>query len=119
LEKLIFKDNYQMNDLEKITKKYFSYFSNKDLSLLKEVFDENIQLIDWNIKCFGIKNVLYEFKKIFLDFNNIFVQFRNIYYLDETVICEIIIQLDELELKVVDIITFRENKIISINAYKQ
>tara|TARA_A100001035_G_scaffold246545_1_gene215530 strand:- start:75 stop:401 length:327 start_codon:yes stop_codon:yes gene_type:complete len=108
-----------MKDLEKITKKYFSYFSNKDLSLLREVFDENIELIDWNIKSFGIENVLYEFKKIFLEFNDISIQFRNIYYLSETVICEIIIQLDKLELKVVDIISFKKNKIISINAYKQ
>lgn len=106
-------------DLEKLSINYFNNFMNKDLINLRKIFDDRVKLIDWNIQSIGIEKVLLEFETIFSMFNSIEVEIKKIYISSNTAICDIIIFLDDTKLKVVDIITFKKDKIILINAYKQ
>ena len=106
-------------DLEKLSINYFSIFMNKDLINLRKIFDDKVKLIDWNIQSTGIEKVLLEFESIFSMFNSIDVEINKIYISSNTAICDIIIFLDDTKLKVVDIITYKKDKIILINAYKQ
>lgn len=106
-------------DLEKQSINYFNNFMNKDLINLRKIFDDRVKLIDWNIHSIGIEKVLLEFETIFSMFNSIEVEINKIYISSNTAICDIIIFLDNNKLKVVDIITYKKDKIILINAYKQ
>ena len=51
------------NSKEKLVNNYFEAFSKKDLTELKFIFAENIQLIDWTTKLKGKKKVLLFNKK--------------------------------------------------------
>jgi len=107
------------SDLEKLSLNYFNNFMNKDLLNLRKIFDDKVELIDWNIQSIGIEKVLLEFEAIFSMFDIINVEINKIYISSNTAICDIIIFLDDTKLKVVDIISYKKDKIILINAYKQ
>tara|TARA_B100000401_G_scaffold351839_1_gene249456 strand:+ start:272 stop:607 length:336 start_codon:yes stop_codon:yes gene_type:complete len=99
---------------------YFTIFSEKNINGLREMFDDNVTLRDWDIDKQGIENVLKANLNIFQNVKTIKVIPQNIVSENNFVFAElkIIVNGDE-ELKVVDIIEFnKKGKIISIKAFK-
>ena len=110
------KENYIL-----LSKKYFELFSNKDIERLKEMFDLNCSLQDWEINVNGKEEVLKANKKIFDSVETIEVQAQNIYCDGNVIIADLLITINNADkLFVVDIIQFNEEgKIQSILAYKR
>ena len=105
---------------EETLKRYFKLFSEKNIFLLREMFSEDISLIDWEIKAFGIDQVVEQNLKIFNSVSSIEVKLLN--YINEgnrfAAELEIFINKKDL-ITVVDIIEFDERGFIkSIRAYK-
>ena len=99
---------------------YFTIFSEKNINGLREMFDDNVTLRDWDIDKQGIENVLKANLNIFQNVKTIKAIPQNIVSENNFVFAElkIIVNGDE-ELKVVDIIEFnKQGKIISIKAFK-
>ena len=99
---------------------YFKIFSEKNINGLREMFDDNVTLRDWEIDKQGIENVLKANLNIFQNVKTINVVPQNIISENNFVFAElkIIVNGDE-ELKVVDMIEFnKKGKIISIKAFK-
>ena len=99
---------------------YFKTFSEKNINELREMFDDNITLRDWDIDKQGIESVLDANLNIFQNVKSINVIPQNIISENNFVFAElkIIVNGDE-ELKVVDLIEFnKKGKIISIKAFK-
>lgn len=103
-----------------IAQDYFSAFEKKDINTLRELFDLEVTLRDWDIEVNGIENVVKVNSEIFKNFNNIQVDVISLYGEKMTVIGELIITLDDATaIKVVDLIEFTTlRKIKSIRAYK-
>lgn len=100
---------------------YFKIFCLKDLNGLENIFDKKISLNDWVVEIKGVKNVIKFNKKTFNKFKKINVKIKEIFSNNKkrSVACKIIIKLDKIELKVVDILYFsKKNKIVRIEAYK-
>ena len=110
-----------MNEnIKDITFCYFKTFSEKNIDGLREMFDDNVTLRDWDIDKQGIESVLEANLNIFQNVNTINVIPQNIISENNFVFAElkIIVNGDE-ELKVVDMIEFnKKGKIISIKAFK-
>tara|TARA_B100000989_G_scaffold292942_1_gene269603 strand:+ start:510 stop:839 length:330 start_codon:yes stop_codon:yes gene_type:complete len=108
-------------ELIELAKKYFDYFSKKDIQNIKNIFSEDITLKDWEIEATGINDVVEANKKIFNSVESIIVTPKNIYQDNFVLICEIDIIINNTEkLKVIDILKFNENyKIKEISAFKQ
>ena len=88
-------------------KKYFEFFSNKDLNNLKKLFSEDVTLIDWNLSAFGVEEVMSANKSIFDSVDTIKVFVESIYEnpKDKSYLCLIDIVINNTELiKVSDII---------------
>ena len=99
---------------------YFKTFSEKDIDGLREMFDDDVTLRDWDIDKKGIENVLKANLNIFQNVKTINAIPQNIISENNFVFAElkIVVNEDE-ELKVVDLIEFNQNgKIISIKAFK-
>ena len=99
---------------------YFKTFSEKNINGLREMFDDNVTLRDWNIDKQGLESVLKANLNIFQNVKTINAIPLNIISENNYVFAElkIIINGDE-ELKVVDMIEFnKKGKIISIKAFK-
>jgi hypothetical protein len=106
--------------VENLTRDYFRAFSNKDSAELKRMFDENIQLIDWDVNYTGRSLVLEFNQKLFDSIGNIQVTPSLIAVYGTTSMSKILVEVDGNALKVVDIVTFNsEGKIVKIEAYKQ
>ena len=82
------------------------------------MFADDIILIDWNLFVNGKENVLNTNKDIFSNVDTIKIKQLNSY--SDTVCCEIIIIINNLEkIQVIDVITFNNQlKIEKIKAYK-
>ena len=108
-------------ELIEIAKRYFDFFSKKDIQNLKNIFSEDIILKDWEIEAKGINDVVEANKKIFNSVESIIVTPKNIYQDNFVLICVIDIMINKTEkLKVIDILKFNENyKIEEISAFKQ
>ena len=107
-------------NIKNIAVSYFKTFSQKDIDGLREMFDDNVTLRDWDINEKGIENVLEANLNIFQSVKSINVIPQNIISENNFISAElkIIIDNDE-ELKVVDLIEFNDRaKIISIKAFK-
>ena len=99
---------------------YFKTFSEKNINGLREMFDENVTLRDWDIDEQGIESVLKANLNIFQSVRTIDAIPQNIISENNFVFAElkIIINGNE-ELKVVDMIEFnKKGKIIAIKAFK-
>lgn len=108
-------------ELIELAKRYFDFFSKKDIQNLKNFFSEDIILKDWEIEAIGINNVVEANKKIFNSVESIKVIPKNIYQDHLVLICVIDIMINKTEkLKVIDILKFNEkHKIEEISAFKQ
>ena len=103
-----------------ISVKYFSTFSNKNIDGLREMFDSTVRLRDWNISAVGIEEVIDANQKIFDSVQTINVDAVSIYQDGNTVIAELVIQVNEVTtVLVTDIIEFNDDgKITNIRAYQ-
>jgi len=102
-----------------LTKEYFQAFSNKDIKRLKELFDKDIYLNDWELEVFGLNDVTKLMEDLF-EKNDLRIEIKKMYCDKNTVISEIQI-FNELNkfIKVVDILEFNDDsKIVAIRAYK-
>ena len=99
---------------------YFKTFSEKNIDGLREMFDDNVTLRDWEIDKKGIDSVLKANLNIFQNVKTINAIPQNIISENNFVFAELkIIINDNDELKVVDLIEFNtKGKIISIKAFK-
>ena len=106
--------------LKNYCESYFRAFSNKDISLLSNMFSIDIVLQDWEIYAKGKEKTLDAVQNIFDSVETISVNPINLYEEESTVISELEILVNNKEtICVVDIITYDEtNKIVSIRAYK-
>ena len=107
--------------MEQIIKSYFDAFCAKNLSKLSELYSDDIVLSEWGENVFVGKQAVLEAN------NNLFSKFTNISI--EILSCgeddllpvslnEILVKLDDEQVKVVDVITIIDNKITKINAYR-
>ena len=102
-----------------IIKRYFEAFSNKDVETLRQLFAENVKLRDWAIMAAGRNKVIDANRTIFNSFDKITVEIVSICTNENTVSCEILIDLDDEHLLVNDVIEFDdEMKIKEVRAYK-
>ena len=99
---------------------YFKTFSEKNIDGLREMFDDNVTLRDWDIDKKGIESVLKANLNIFQNVKTIIAIPQNIISENNFVFAELkIVVNDSDELKVVDLIEFnKKGKIISIKAFK-
>ena len=99
---------------------YFKTFSEKNIDGLREMFDDNVTLRDWDIDKKGIESVLKANLNIFQNVKTINAIPQNIISGNNFVFAELkIVVNDDDELKVVDLIEFnKKGKIISIKAFK-
>ena len=98
---------------------YFKTFSEKNIDGLREMFDDNVTLRDWDIDKKGIESVLKANLNIFQNVKAINAIPQNIISENNFVFAELKIVVNDDELKVVDLIEFnKKGKIISIKAFK-
>jgi len=107
-------------NIEDIALSYFKKFSEKNIDGLRELFDDNVTLRDWDIDKKGIESVLKANLNIFQNVKTINAIPQNIISENHFVFAELkIVVNDDEELKVVDLIEFnKKGKIISIKAFK-
>ena len=108
--------------LKNLAKKYFNFFSNKDIHNLSKMFAPNIILRDWQIYAIGKFNVIKANKKIFKNFKSIKVKPIKLHLINstKTIFAEIEICVNSSKKKVLvlDILKFNnKNKINNIKAY--
>ena len=98
---------------------YFKTFSEKNIDGLREMFDDNVTLRDWDIDKKGIESVLKANLNIFQNVKTINAIPQNIISENNFVFAELKIVVNNDELNVVDLIEFnKKGKIISIKAFK-
>ena len=98
---------------------YFKTFSEKNIDGLREMFDDNVTLRDWDIDKQGLESVLKANLNIFQNVKTINAIPQNIISENNFVFAELKIVVNDDELKVVDLIEFnKKGKIISIKAFK-
>ena len=106
-------------NIKDIALSYFKTFSEKNIDGLREMFDENVTLRDWDIDKKGIESVLKANLNIFQNVKTINAIPQNIISENNFVFAELKIVVNDDELKVVDLIEFnKKGKIISIKAFK-
>jgi ketosteroid isomerase-like protein len=98
---------------------YLQSFEDKDIDSVMELFSEECSLHDWNVGVIGKDNLARFFLDVFDTIENIEVNITHIHEdLSGTLICEMILSLDETNLSVADIFEFdEEDKIKSLRAY--
>ncbi len=105
--------------LKQIAEKYFEDFSNKDIQGLSSLLNEGCILIDWDIIIEGRDLILENNSKFFSEIETLSVDVITISELDDKVLCEIVINIENISLEVVDVLSFDENLLIKkIHAYK-
>ena len=107
--------------INNIINKYFLAFEKKKISILESLFEEKINLQDWNNYISGRSKVIAFNKKIFSKFKNIKVKIKNIFFSKNflTAACMIDVVLNKNKTRVIDVIYFNKKlKIKKIQAYK-
>ena len=109
------------NELNNLILEYLKAFNSKDLIKLESLFSDNIILKDWERNVDGKIKVVEEIRKIFNSVDSIECKIIKSFFFENIAICVLKITINNKEtLDVVDIIEFnKENKIISIVAYKK
>ena len=99
---------------------YFQAFARKDVNALREMFDANVALRDWEIIAQGVDAVIGANENIFNIAETITVTPINIFQDGNVLIAELNIVINSAEpIKVVDILEFTDaGKIRAIRAFK-
>lgn len=104
-----------------IAKLYFDYWNKHDLAGLMSIFSKDIVLKDWEGSNQGSVAVLDANSKIFKNQPDIKLKVIDIAFTDDNqkIMAELEIYVDkEFKIDVVDILSFNNDKIIDIKAYK-
>jgi hypothetical protein len=108
------------NVIENLTRDYFVAFGNKDENTLSRMFDENVELVDWEVNLTDRGPVMLNNKNLFESVKEIKITPKLIAVYGLTSMSKILVEIDGMKLNVVDIITFNNaGKIVNIEAYKQ
>jgi ketosteroid isomerase-like protein len=102
-----------------IIQQYFDAFTNKNLEVIQSLLADDVALLDWNVQVYGKADVIKVFANIFNSFNTIEVDIINSIIEGNQAAVQINIQLDDISLKVMDVISFTDTSITKIDAYKQ
>ena len=112
-----------------MAKTYFDAWNAQDITELGNLFSDDVELKDWNIKVSTKETVLQANQNIFDSLHSIEAEVKDIGYNDNKIYAELIIKVVEKyefdmlpaqDIKVLDVLTFNnDGKITSINAYKQ
>lgn len=106
--------------IENLSRDYFLAFSLKDSAALSMMFDDNVVLIDWEVNITGKDPVMANNQQLFNTVGTIKIVPEKIAVRGLSVMAKISVEIDNVKLKVVDIITFNDlGKIIKLEAYKQ
>ena len=101
-----------------IANKYFDYWSSKNLEGLDEIIHSDCILEDWQTKIYG-KAEIKNFNEAFFKTNIINLKINNMIESIDEVWSYLTITINEEEvIEVVDILSFSEDQIISIKAFK-
>lgn len=100
---------------KEIVKKYFEFFNNADIKGLSEIYDDKIELIDWNGKWKGKSDVLKMNQSLFD--NSILIKLIEVSEIENRAYCKIDVEIGDEKLKVMDVIDTYGEKIIKIEAY--
>ena len=102
-----------------IVDRYFSAWNERDLGALRNLFDKDIVLKDWDVHEVGIENVLQANTNIFKAFPLAKIDIISIATNSKKIMCEIKVVLNEREsIDVVDILNIENNLIKDIKAFK-
>ena len=105
--------------MEKVIEEYFEAFVKKDLRKLSELYDDDIQLSEWDENIFvGKEAVLKANEELFNKFKDIGVVVKARASQNNRSLNEIVVHLDDMEVKVVDSIKVINDKIVYIMAYR-
>jgi ketosteroid isomerase-like protein len=103
----------------KIVEEYFDAFVNKDLAKLSELYSDDIVLSEWDENIFtGKEAVLQANADLFGKFEKIGVIVKARGESGNISLNEIIVNLDDVSVKVVDSIVVQDEKIVYIMAYR-
>ncbi len=108
-------------DVVEWCKRYFCAFASKNLSALKEIYDENVALFDWEQSVTGKNAVLEANQSLFEKVDSIEVEVTEVHVADWVAACQITIIINyEQKLKVLDLITWNpQGQILKVDAYRQ
>lgn len=99
-------------------KKYFELFSNKDLEGLKNLYDDNIILKDWNGNWNGKQAVINMNNNLFQNVKFLKINIKDQNQINNRSYCHIDIKVDDVILDVIDVIDWTEDlKIKKIEAF--
>ena len=110
--------------INNIINKYFLAFEKKKISILESLFEEKINLQDWNNCISGRTKVITFNKKIFSKFENIKIRIKNIFFSKNflTAACMIDVVLNKSKIKVLNFLKkiedFKISRIIYTNIAK-
>lgn len=103
----------------KIVEEYFDAFVNKDLAKLSELYSDDIVLSEWDENIFtGKEAVLQANADLFGKFEKIGILVKARGENGNISLNEIIVNLDDVSVKVVDSIVVQDEKIVYIMAYR-
>ena len=103
----------------KVVEEYFDAFVNKDLARLSELYSDDVVLSEWDENVFtGKEAVLQANADLFGKFEKIGVLVKARGESGNISLNEIIVNLDDVSVKVVDSIIVQDEKIIYIMAYR-
>lgn len=110
--------NRHTADLKRETLRYAKHFSGRDLESISELLHDDVFLLDPFVKIIAGKgNVLTFLKKIFDGADHIECDVRNLWMEGTTTIMEFQLTIDSATLEGVDVIEWRDNRIVAIRAY--
>lgn len=104
--------------LKDLTRRYIKAFNDKKIDEVAILLDENFTLQDPVVKRISGKNeCLRAIKNIFDSANRLNFVAKNIYNEKETTFIEFVLTLDDLKLEGVDIIEWKDEKMVELRAY--
>lgn len=105
--------------MNSIVQKYFTAFSKKDLSTLSELYGEDVVLWEWGQRVFmGKQEVLTANEELFKSSEQLAVLVQGYAESDDKFYVELGIMLDDRVVSVLDVITLKNDKIVSVQAYR-
>lgn len=105
--------------IDEIVNRYFDAFCKKDIDTLSNLYADNVILNEWNSNIFiGKEDVLNANKKLFEEFGQIQIEVTASGITNDKSVNEIIVILDDANVRVVDVLTVHDGKIQYIMAYR-
>ena len=110
-----------MTEITEAVEKYFDAWNRHDLTALRELFSDKVELVDWNVHCVGKEEVVLATKDIFNLYPEIRVEVLDcLVNANSKAMAELKVNIDDATtLNVVDILSFDKSKISSIKAFKR